>query len=383
MKMPRIVFIVTARSTAEMFVMPIARRLSDRGVEVFVVADGLDSSRVRLPPKVSLHSVNMRREPAPIPDLLAGIRLYALLRRLRPSLVVYATPKAGLLGSLAARHARVPHRVYMLWGLRLETTRGVARTVFNLTERLTHSNSTLTIANSRSLAYQYVDQGLAKSGEVIVIGEGSSHGVDIDAFHISAKMPRIDARTLSWLRAHQGRIIFGYVGRLNPDKGIDTLRSALELVSPQAEAALLVVGGADGATTALASSPIPVHLVGHVDDIRPYLAQMRFLVLPSRREGFPNVVLEAGAMALPSIVSDATGCVDSVVHGVTGLIFSVGDEVALAHSISTLASDADLRRRLGAAARTRIENHFAQDHVIEANIHCLLEEVNRSQGPIG
>jgi len=374
---PRIAIVVTAKSTAESFVFPLARHLADRGSEVVVIADGLASSIVGAAPGIEFVSVRMPRRPAPILDLFAVRKLYTVFRNFEPAAVIYATPKASLVASLSSRLAGVRSRVYLLWGLRLETTRRPARYVYWSLEKVTHRNSTLTIANSKSLAAKYVAERLGKAGEVIVVGDGSSHGVDLQKFSRASEFPEVDRATRAWLDANRERVVAGYVGRLNPDKGIDTLCAALNLIPAVSPVSLMVVGGGDGDTTVLESPTVPIHDVGHVDDPRPYFAEMAFLVLPSRREGFPNVVLEAAAMGIPAIVSDATGCVDSVVDGETGLIFRAGDEVQLARAISAIAVDTEFRQALGAAAQVRAERHFSQNEVLTANVDRLYQEMAR------
>lgn len=374
----QVLFVVTSRQAAELFVHPLARQLSDRGERVLIVAD-LRNRPLPVDPEAGIAHVSIRieRDPRPLLDLAALMQLVLLLRRIRPELVVYATPKASLLASVATRLVGTPNRIYLQWGLRLETSRGVARLVYSLLERLIHQNSTLTIANSKSLAREYVKNGFARSGDVEVVGLGSSHGVDLERFSRDAAMPSLDKYTATWLEENNERVVFGYVGRLNPDKGIDTLRAALDSMPADAPVALMVVGGSDGDTTMLEHPTIAVHHVGFVEDPRPYLAKMEILVLPSRREGFPNVVLEAASMGLPAIVSNSTGCVDSVMDGRTGLVVPVDDAERLARAILTLASDGPGRSRLGLQARRWVEHFFAQETVVNANLDRILKEVDR------
>jgi glycosyltransferase involved in cell wall biosynthesis len=162
--------------------------------------------------------------------------------------------------------------------------------------------------------------------------------------------------------------VIGFVGRLHPDKGMDTLLGALRLCADSGVTAqLLVVGADEGAVLDDridgTRGSVAVHTTGHADDVRPMLRAMDVLVLPSRREGFPNVVLEAAGMEVPAVVSDATGCVDAVVQDVTGLITPVGDESALAEALQALLRDNDRRRELGAAARRRAVEQFAPEAV--------------------
>lgn len=138
---------------------------------------------------------------------------------------------------------------------------------------------------------------------------------------------------------------------------------------------LLLVGGDEGAGYKAPQNPnVDVLEVGNVDEVRPYYAAMDVLVLPSLREGFPNVVLEAAAMSVPAVVTDATGVFDSVVDQETGVIVPVGDVEALAGALRTLSEDPELRARYGAAARHRVETDFAQEDIWEQTLKAFLSQ---------
>ncbi|WP_315107605.1 glycosyltransferase family 4 protein [uncultured Microbacterium sp.] len=313
---------------------------------------------------VDFAALSMRREPSPVSDLRSLAGAVKLLWRLRPDVLVYATPKASLLGSIAGRIARVPRVVYELWGLRLETAQGVARRVFAALESTTSRLSTLVIANSVSLADRARSLGVTGGRRVIVLGAGSSHGVDSEFFAPGVEAAALTPETARRL-AESDRLTVGFIGRIHPDKGIDTLIDALRILSGRGrKVQLLLVGGEDGAVLddelGQLRDVVPVHIEGFADDVRGALSAMDLLVLPSRREGFPNVVLEAAAMEIPAVVSDATGCRDSVVHGVTGRIARTGDATSLANEIDVLLEDDELRTKTGRAARENAVRHFSQ-----------------------
>lgn len=354
---------VTSSVTATTFLGGYLAFLREDGWEVTLVcSEGPGVVDLARAAGARYEALRMEREPSPLRDFGAVLRAVRLLRRIRPDVLVYATPKAALIGSLAGWVARVPRRVYELWGLRLETSSGVARRVFTLLERVTMRLSTQVIANSRSLAVRAADLGLPGSKEVVVLGAGSSHGVDADRFSLDASIPPLEPA----LRRSLGRTsapVIGFIGRLHPDKGIDTLFQALRICADRgAEAQLLIVGGDEGARVDERidghRTTISVHVTGFAPDVRPMLRAMDVLVLPSRREGFPNVVLEAAAMTVPAIVSDATGCVDSVIDGTTGVIVPVGDADRLAAELMALLENRTERERLGSAARARAVADF-------------------------
>lgn len=346
------------------------------GYEVTIIADGLEPLKEKIGQgSISQIPISMRRDPSPWTDLRSLVALIKYLRRNKPDILTYATPKASLLGAIAGFLVRVPVRVYQLWGLRLETTRGAERFVLAIFERLTSLLSTKVLANSRSLAYEYGALGLSNGKRIDVQGEGSSHGVDVEHFSKDLYSPSLDEGTAARLKSAQNDLIVGFVGRLHPDKGIDILLSAARLVRASGTSIkLLLVGSDEGAPIDLAGGlDNDVIRVGSVLDTRPYYAEMDVLVLPSLREGFPNVVLEAAAMEVPAIVSNGTGVIDSVNHEVTGLIVPINDPDSLAKAILRFASDPNLNKKFGRAARIRAEVLYDQTEVWTRTFHYLTE----------
>ncbi len=370
----RIALVVTTGRTAHGFVSGFANFLASRNNEVFVLAGAVEDIEDIQGEGAHYVPLPFERDPHPVKDLRSLVLLIRALRAIRPDVVAYATPKASLLTAVASFALRVPRRVYQLWGLRLETVGGMRRSVLCLAERLTSCLSSAIIANSPSLAAAYTRLGLNCGRQVEVVGAGSSHGVDLQRFSRKAEVPKLDDATKEYLENHQGLRI-GFVGRMHPDKGVDTLLDAAEGCRRSGtDVAVILVGGDEGFDWErhLADGGVAARVVGRVSDPRPYYEAMDVLVLPSRREGFPNVVLEAAAMGVPAIVSDATGAIDSVVHGVTGLVVPVGDSAALTIALSSLAHDPLLRSELGTRARDRAEKHFDQAAVWRKNAHALL-----------
>ncbi|PRB08864.1 glycosyltransferase family 4 protein [Microbacterium sp. MYb64] len=359
----KIMVVVTAAVTARLFMRGYVEFLAESGYEVTLVADDVSDIREALAERgVAAHSLPMRRDPSPLHDIRSLGRMIALMRRIRPDAVIYATPKASLLTSIAARILRVPVRVYELWGIRFETATGLARKIFQGLERTIASGSTAIVANSASLAERAVSLGIATSDRIAVPASGSSHGVDSEYFAPDAPRAELDPDTARFLERTVGTTI-GYVGRLHPDKGVDVLLNAAEALHASGVASrVLLVGGDEGAELSAPDGP-PVHRTGEIEDVRPYLARFDVLVLMSRREGFPNVVLEAAAMCVPAIVSDATGCVDSVEHSVTGMVVPVGAVTQLADVLATLIKRPEEMRKMGEAARRRAETDFQPRHV--------------------
>jgi len=368
--------IVTAEVTALTFYKGFVRFLVDHGWMVTVIA----ASSGKLEPWATGEggrglAVDFRRDPAPWPDLQALLKTFWLLRRLRPDVVLCATPKAGLVGTLAAWLARVPVRIYDLWGLRLETEHGARRALLALLERVAMAAATQVWANSRSLAAAATRMGLAGGKTIRVLGAGSSHGVDTEYFRRDVVAARpIEVEELR--RANPTALILGFIGRLHRDKGVlDLLAATRRCADDGVDVRLVVVGDPEDPATVrgvddAVSRGLAVWATG-VTDVRPYLAAIDVLCLPTYREGFPNVVLEAAAMGVPAIVTDATGAIDSVVDGQTGWVTPTHDPTSLARLLSTMAADqSDIERR-GLAAFGRVRSDYRRETVFDLKLETL------------
>lgn len=361
-----VVIVVTALITAQNFVVGFAQHLIDQGFEVTLVCD--EGDKVVLPSgsKIECVALPMRRDPHPLHDLVSLVRLTKLLAVKKPQVVMYATPKASLLSSLSARVIGVPVRVYQLWGLRLETSSGLFNRFLSVAERITSACSTAIIANSFSLAQRYESLALNGSRHVEVFGQGSSHGVDIKRYSERISIDDLDLAIRERL-ALPAEITLGFVGRLHPDKGLGDLVQALKICHLEGvSVTTIVVGDNEGFTfppEVLSNTFGQVILLENVSDPRPIYGAIDVLVLPSLREGFPNVVLEAAAMGVPAIVTNATGVRDSVLQGQTGSIVPVQDPAALAAQITWHARNREASRTLGANARINVVQNYDQEKV--------------------
>lgn len=358
----------TIPTTIYTFDREIIRQVQKQGYDVCVVSSpGPELDRVRDEMGVRVRALPMTREISPLADLMALVAWLRVCRAERPSLIVSATPKASLLGLLAGKTTRVERRLYCMVGLRLEGEHGRRRRLLTLMEKVTSWASTEVVANSPSLAARYAELRLAPLRKRRQTRPASDHGVDSDYF-----FPRPpDLNLAGELGLDCSIPVVGLVGRLTHDKGVDTLIRAMGLLRADRVACQLLVVGAqnepDSAAflDALKSMGDRVVTVGEVDDVRPYYALMDVHVLPSLREGFPNVVLEASAMGLPTVATDATGAIDSVKHGETGLTVRTQDPRGLADAITTLVLNRDRASRYGATARNWVVTDFQPEAVVQ------------------
>ncbi len=319
---------------------------------------------------VPLEVVSWSREIDLIPDLRGLFECLRVIRRLKPDVAVYSTPKAGLIGSLSSTVMRVPRRIYVLRGLRYETSTGRARTLLRFLEQVACACSHTVVCVSPSLREVAVRDGLARREKFVVLGSGSSNGVNEQKF---SRTPQSELSAMA-LRTKSGipddDFVIGFVGRLTRDKGIVELMTAFQRLRVRHPNVRLMVGGdleAPGDIPEWVLEELKtgdrVHWLGFVSDQVVFNSAIQVLALPTYREGFPNVVLEAGAASVPTVTTRATGAVDSVVDDMTGLLCDVRDSASLERALERLVADPNEAQRLGAGARERVHSEFTNDRV--------------------
>lgn len=310
--------------------------------------------------------LSMQRSIAPVADLVSLYRLWRLIGKYRPDLVEFGTPKAGLLGTLAAWLRGVPRRVYMLRGLKLESTSGLKRRILLATERLAARCAHVVLCNSESLRAEALALRIAPRKKLRLLGEGSSNGVDVDRFSPGSSTVREQLGIPHYVP------VVGFAGRLTRDKGLPELCEAFDMIlCAEPSARLLLVGWFDVAEDALDSGlrerilhHPQIYCTGFVPDTAPYYRAMDLFVLPTWREGFPNVVLEAAATGLPVVTTESTGARDSVLPEITGLLIPPGHPDAIYEAVMKLFRDPQRRECMGKAARAWILEHYVEARVV-------------------
>jgi glycosyltransferase involved in cell wall biosynthesis len=352
--------------------------LRDAGYEPMLVSSpGEQLQRIGRDAGVRYAAIPIRREIAPLHDLLSLWRFYRLMRKARPTLTDVGTPKAGLLGGVAAWLLGVPCRIYTLYGLRLETTTGLKRILLTMTERAACACAHRVICVSPSLRRRAIELKLVSADKTVVLGSGSVRGIDVQRFSPELGKPAQKEHLAKSLGISRGVPVIGFVGRLTRDKGIRELITAFsQLRRKWPSLRLLLVGDLEDGDPVepivrqqMETDPGIIR-AGFVADTAPYYALMDVLVLPTYREGLGYTPLEAQACGIPVVTTTATGAVDSVVDGVTGFHVPVGNCEALAARIDQLLSDPELRSRMGQRGRERVVQEFRQEVAGQA----LIEE---------
>ena len=332
----RLLFAVSSPVSAYYFLRGQLNFLKERGFTVFLASsdDGAVKGWAREQGATFLDSGTVR-QPSVRRDLVSVRLIAGIILSVKPKIVVYGTPKAALLFGLISRILRVKHRIYLVHGLRYEGYHGWLRRLFILIEQLICSSSTRIVCVSESVRDRVVEDVQCDYLQTIVLGSGSPNGVDQERFSIATFEERERARASFGLSSDS--VVVSFIGRLNPDKGLPLLPElALALECNSKDVCLLIAGEAEGkgleAAQILSNSAV-ARLVGQVPDVERVYWASDVVVLPTKREGLPTVLIEAGACGVPVVASKVTGCVDVVVDGVNGKLVEGNDAHEWAHAI--------------------------------------------------
>lgn len=364
----KVCWVVTSLLIVKFFLMPHIAALSrEYDVTLIVNVDDqefLDS--LELP--VTVISVNIARKVAPWQDMKALWRLVCIFSTRRFHLVHSISPKGGLLGMLAAWMTGVPVRIHTFQGEVWANRCGWWRVVLKFMDKLVARIATQLTVVSHSERQFLLNEGIISSEKSIVLANGSICGVDTARFHPNAAM-RDKVRRESGIPDDSAVVLF--LGRLNRDKGVlDLARSFAAIAATIPDAILLLVGPEEERILEevgriCAGYGERVKRVGFTRHPENYMVAADVLCLPSYREGFGLVVIEAAATGMPAVCSRIYGITDAVEDGKTGLLFPAGDVAVLTQALLKLLEDRDLRRQMGEAARVRALELFPSQKIIE------------------
>jgi glycosyltransferase involved in cell wall biosynthesis len=349
--------------------MLLRRQLRDivqAGLDVTVVSSPgpvLDEIAASL--GIRCYSIPMMRSPHPGRDLISLSRLIRFLRFERFDIVHSSSPKAGLLAALAGSLVRVPVRIHTFTGQPWVERSGIVRWAARESDRLIARLDTHTYADSDSQRNFLIAEGLVEANKISVLGAGSISGVDLQRFNLVSKPARREAIRMR-LDIPETSLVIAFVGRVTKDKGIVELIAAMrDLWKRHDDLHLLLVGQFEPERDPLPAETLDeiaanpkIHSMGFVYDPENYMAAADIFCLPSYREGFGGVVIEAGAMNLPAVATRITGLVDAVVEGETGILVPPKNIPALVEALFTLIRSPELRQEMGARAVRRSNTHF-------------------------
>ena len=313
--------------------------------------------------------VPMHREISLWADCKSLWNLIKLFRKECPHIVHVNTPKASLLGMVAAWVCRVPHRIYYVTGLRFETTHGILRFILKTMERITCLCANKVIPEGDGVKATLLRENITRKPMQKILN-GNINGIDLQHFDRTEEVMQAAKN----IRQGSKDFTFIFIGRMVRDKGINELVSAFDRLTEQySDVKLLLVGKFEDEldpvlpqTKERIENNPKIEFVGYQSDVRPFLAASDVAVLPSYREGFPNVVIQAGAMGLAQIVTDINGCNEVVINGRNGLIIPKQDEQALYNAMLQLVGDRALTSQMTTEARELIASRYDQQDLWQA-----------------
>ncbi|MBS1575785.1 MAG: glycosyltransferase family 4 protein [Bacteroidetes bacterium] len=367
--MPKLIRITTAPLSMKYLLTGQMRYMQQHGFDVTMVSsEGKEWPDIIKNEECDHCIIHMTRKMTPFTDLVSLWKLYRYFKIRQPDIVHSHTPKAGLLAMLAAKFAGIKIRIHTIAGLRFMTSTGIGRKILIQMEKLTARSATHVWPNSFSLLNYIKKNNLVKENKMEVIGLGSSNGIDLSRFSISALNNEKLQRVKEKIKYDTQLVYLLCVGRIVRDKGIDELvKSFNKVYANNKNLRLILVGEfedevdpvSDEVRMILKKHP-GIIMTGWSDEVEYYMHLSYALIHPSYREGFPNVLLQAGAMQCPVICSRIEGNIDIVDHQETGLIFEVKDENDLQQKLEWGLTNKETLKAYAQTLRFKIEQYFDQ-----------------------
>jgi glycosyltransferase involved in cell wall biosynthesis len=344
--------------------------LIERGYDVIgISAKGPYSEKLR---KFGIKVINvpMTRSFTVLQDLKCIWQLYRIFRRERFEIVHYSTPKASFLASIAGRLARCNVLLYTLRGLGYNAFRGPRKFIAKFCEKIACRSAHYVISISESLKDKAVSENLLPAKRVFVLGAGSSKGVNLNKFKIDEDISQQRKAIRQLLGVVKNTIVIGYAGRLSNEKGIDELVEAFSKIYEKNRKTFLVLVGNQDERNPLPDLNVAkiekhpgIKIIPFQEEISHYIFAMDILALPSYREGFGNVLIEASALEKPVVATDITGCRDAVIDNVTGFLVEPKNPISLRNALTQLINDSSKRREMGRNGGSWVRENFDRDLV--------------------
>ena len=340
-------------------------------------SSGTDLDEVKNRERVKTITVEMQRGMSPFKDIVSLVKLYLVFKKEKPQIVHSITPKAGLLCMLAAKFAGVPIRMHTFTGLIFPTRTGAMQKLLIKMDQLLCWAATNIYPEGNGVKQDLINYNIT-SKPLKVLANGNVNGIDLDFFSPKQISEDQKYQLRNELNFDPQDFVFVFVGRLVGDKGINELVDAFKSFD-NSNVKLLLVGPLELKQDPIKEATIKeitnnknIISVGSKSDVRPYLAISDVLVFPSYREGFPNVVLQAGAMELPCIVTNISGCNEIIEEGKNGIIIPPKNKLAIANAMNFVIDNKDKKEFFMKNARSMIESRYNQKLVWNA----ILKEYN-------
>lgn len=380
--MDKLIIIVTVPIVLETWLKGQSKFLSQFYEVEIITSYDKNIEKIQEYENVSIKIVDFNRKINLLKDIKVLITLFLYLVKKRPSIVYTLTPKAGLLGMISSWFARVPNRIHCVVGLPHLEAQGKRKNILIMTERLTYWFATKIYSNSFNLKKEIENKLTSKS--VSVIGNGSVNGVDTEYFKNTFTQVEKDD-ILKQLKIDKNDFVICFVGRIVKDKGINELVKVFcRLQTKYENIKLLLIGDyedeLDPISSESAKSINSNKNISHIpfqEDIRKYLAITTLFVLPSYREGLPNVLIEAGSYGIPLVATDINGCNEIILDGENGVLVKKKDEEELYDSIEKFIVDKEYYSLIKSNVRKSIINRYSQKYFLN-ELHNEFIEIQKS-----
>ena len=387
--MIKICIVSTISTTITAFFGEQLNYLQKHGFDVTVITStsaSIQNIGNKIPENVRILSVPMSRTVSPVEDIKALKSMIEIMKKEQFDIVQYVTPKGALFGALSSFIARVPVRLYLMWGLYYVTQKGIKRTIYKTIEKLICACSTAIAPDSIENCRVAVSEGLCRQNKVGLVGNGSANGVDMEYFNPENYQDQ-KKEIFSNYQIPEDAFVFGTIAAITGDKGINELiESFVQVEEKIKNTYLLFVGDvtekdpvSEKTLLTIKEHPKIVH-VGWQQDPPRFMAAMDVFVLPTYREGFGVVNIEASAMRLPVISTDVPGPREAIENNVTGILIPAKQIAPLVDAMIKLYSDSELRKVLGESGRQRVLEKFEQKVLWQAIVEhrqTLLEKAGR------
>jgi glycosyltransferase involved in cell wall biosynthesis len=343
------------------------RFMKSKGLNVSVAcSDGPEIQELEQNEEVKHYSIPLSRKLNPIQDLIALYHLIKLIHKLKPDIVHSHSPKAGIVGMLAARICNVRLKIHTVAGLPLMETRGLKRRLLIGVEQITYKCADWVLPNSIN-QMEFIKSKISSSNKIKIIGKGSSNGIDLEYFKRGANY-KVEKNALrSKYSISENDVVLLFVGRLTGYKGVNELIKCFKVLSEKySNLKLLLVGPLEDInplkpeTVREIETNHSIISTGHQNDIRPFLTIADIFVFPSYREGFPQSLMQASAYELPCIASDINGCNEIIFNDYNGYLIPAKNLTALIDICEFLITNPDKRLELGGKGREYLVKNFEQ-----------------------
>jgi glycosyltransferase involved in cell wall biosynthesis len=347
--------------------------------EVIVISSpGMELNEINIREGVPVIPLFMYRRYSPLQDIISIIKMWLLLRKVKPYIVHSITPKAGFVSMIAAKLAGVPHRLHTFTGLIFPTSGGIKKHILMAADWLTCYCATKIIPESNGVKNDLLGAGITKK-HLEVINYGNVNGVDLDYYSVTDEIIARAKNIRNQYHIEENTTVFLFVGRIVKDKGIYELIKAFTTLDND-HMHLMLAGNFEDKLDPISpqirqliNENKRIHLVGFLEDVRSVLKASDIFILPSYREGFPNVVLQACAMLVPCIVTDVNGSNEIIIDKYNGLVVPPKDVQKLRSAMLLLANDNYKRNEYALRSRCIVESKYEQKFLWKAILEVYNE----------